>query len=196
MGKPAICDCTFAMTAEVAEWTYPQQGYTFPPDALPVLFAQPSSQQPHAFAALLKEHDNALDDSLARRLLWESGITFVTNEPAAVVEAAHLSGAVCLLAHPGRKYGLVTYDVDLLDQFRREVSIDGLEVYYPEHTPEQTAMYREYAQRHHLLISAGSDSHNSNEQLPIKYRTELCRDLLERVGIQIKPPCVAPIRSS
>jgi hypothetical protein len=45
-------------------------------------------------------------------------------------------------------------------------------------------MYREYAQRHHLLISAGSDSHKP-EKPPVKYRAELCRALLERVGIQI-----------
>ena len=170
-------------TQEVYE-NLQRQGYAFPSDALAVLLAQPSAQQPHALVALLKEHDNALDDSLARRLLWESGITFATNEPAAVVEAAHLSGAVCMLAHPGRDYGLV-YDVDLLDQFRREAPIDGLEVYYPEHTPGQTAMYREYAQRHHLLICAGSDSHDLNEQPPIKYRAELCRDLLEWLGIQV-----------
>lgn len=83
----------------------------------------------------------------------EAGCTFATNDPAAVVEAAHRSGAVCLLAHPGRGDGFVTYDVKLLDQFRQEVPIDGLEVYNPVHTPAQTVMYREYAQRHQLLTS-------------------------------------------
>jgi predicted metal-dependent phosphoesterase TrpH len=52
-------------------------------------------------------------------------------DPAAVVEAAHHGGAVCLLAHPGREDGFMTYDVQLLDQFRQQVPIDGLEVYYP-----------------------------------------------------------------
>ena len=79
----------------------------------------------------------------------------------------------------------MTYDVPLLDQFRQEVPIDGLEVYYPAHTPAQTAMYREYAQRHHLLTSAGSDSHDPGKP-PIKYRAEWGRGLLERVGIQIE----------
>ena len=79
----------------------------------------------------------------------------------------------------------MTYDVLLLDQLRQEVPIDGLEVYYPVHTPAQTAMYREYAQRHHLLTSAGSDSHGPDKP-PIKYRAELSRGLLERVGIQIE----------
>ena len=91
---------------------------------------------------------------------------------------------MCLLAHPGREDGFVTYDGQLLDQFRQEAPIDGLEVYYPLHTPAQTALYREYAQRYHLLTSAGSDSHGPDKP-PIKYRAELNRTLLERVGIQI-----------
>jgi histidinol phosphatase-like PHP family hydrolase len=41
------------------------------------------------------------------------------------------------------------------------------------------------AERHHLLTSAGSDSHGLDKP-PIKYRIELIRSLLERVGIQIK----------
>jgi predicted metal-dependent phosphoesterase TrpH len=71
-----------------------------------------------------------------------------------------------------------------LDQFRREVPIDGLEIYYPVHTPAQTAMYREYAQRPHLLTSAGSDSHGPDKP-SIKYRAELSHGLLERLGIQV-----------
>jgi len=35
-----------------------------------------------------------------------------------------------------------------------------------------------------LLVSAGSDSHKP-EKPPIKYRAELSRELLERVGIQV-----------
>ncbi len=162
-----------------------QQGYALSSDALSAILAKPNSQQPHALVALLKEHGYGLGEPSVGRILMGAGCTFETNEPAAVVEAAHQSGAVCLLAHPGRGDGFVTYDVQLLDQFRQEVPIDGLEVYYPLHTPAQTAMYQEYAQRHHLLISAGSDSH-SPDKPPIKYRAELSRDLLERVGIQIE----------
>ena len=107
------------------------------------------------------------------------------NDLAAVVEAAHRSGAVCLIAHPGHKDGFVTYDAQMLDKLRQDIPIDGLEVYTPKHTPDQTAMYLDYAQQHRLLISAGSDSHRPDKP-PIKYRAELSRGLLERVGIQIK----------
>ncbi len=101
------------------------------------------------------------------------------------MEAAHRSGALCLLAHPGRGDGFVTYDAELLDQFCQEAAIDGLEAEYPLHTPDQAAMYREYASRHRLLTSAGSDSHGSDKP-PIRYRAEASRALLERLGIQIQ----------
>ncbi|HAT44595.1 MAG TPA: hypothetical protein DIU08_09820 [Ktedonobacter sp.] len=75
--------------------------------------------------------------------------------------------------------------MNLLDEIRQEVPIDGFEVYYPAHTPEQIAMYLAYAQKHRLLTSSGSDSHGPDKK-PIKYQAELSRSLLERVGIQIK----------
>ena len=159
-----------------------RKGYTFPdhPKALSAILEKPSSQQPSELVRLLK----STGEQSAGKIVWESGCTFVTNEIAAIVDASHRSGAVCLVAHPGRADGFITYNVELLDQLRQEAPIDGLEVYYPLHTPEQTEMFRDYAQRHDLLISSGSDSHGSNK-LPIKYPAELSRTLLERVGIRI-----------
>jgi predicted metal-dependent phosphoesterase TrpH len=154
-------------------------------EELTTLLGKPSSQQPHELVALLKRHMGDTGEASAGKIVWEAGCKFATNDIAAVVEAAHQSGAVCLIAHPGREDGFVTYDAQLLDQLRREVPIDGLEVYYPVHTPAQTAMYLDYAQKHRLLTSSGSDSHNPDKK-PIKYRADLSRDLLERVGIQIK----------
>jgi 3',5'-nucleoside bisphosphate phosphatase len=159
-----------------------RKGYTFHqhPEALSVILEKPGAQQPKELAALLK----STGEQSAGKIVWEAGCTFVTNDITAIVEASHRSGAVCLLAHPGREDGFVTYDVDLLDQLRQEAPIDGLEVYYPAHTPKQTTMFLEYAQQHNLLISSGSDSH-SPDKPPIKYPAALSRTLLERVGVQI-----------
>ena len=164
-----------------------RKGYTFPqsPDALAAILEKPSPQQPHELVALLKRHGYGTGEPSAGKIVLEAGCTFATNDIATVVEAAHQCGAVCLIAHPGRTDGFVTYDVQLLDKLRQEVPIDGLEVYYPVHTSEQTAMYLEYAQQHHLLISSGSDSHGPDKP-PIKYPAKLCRNLLESVGIQIE----------
>jgi predicted metal-dependent phosphoesterase TrpH len=114
-----------------------------------------------------------------------AGFRWITADPAAVVEAAHRSGAVCLVGHPGRGGEFVRLDGAQLDRFRESVPIDGLEVEHPSHTPGQVALFRDYARRHDLLMSTGSDSHGPPGEMPIKYRAEASRALLERVGIRV-----------
>jgi histidinol phosphatase-like PHP family hydrolase len=173
-------------TREVYE-NLQRKGYTFPeePEALAALLKQPSPQQPHALAALLKRHGYGAEGPPVGKIVLEAGCAFALNDLAAVVEAAHRSGAVCLIAHPGHKDGFVTYNVQMLDKLRRDIPIDGLEVHTPKHSPDQTAMYLEYARKHDLLVSSGSDSHRP-EKPPIKYRAELSRGLLDRVGILVE----------
>ncbi len=160
-------------------------GISFPDQGeLEAVLAAPSAQQPHALVALLKKLGYGTGEPSAGKLITDAGFAWATTDIATVVDAAHRSGAVCLIAHPGRGDWLTCYDARLLDELRAQVPIDGFEVYYPTHTPEQIAMYREYAKTHHLLTSAGSDSHGP-EKRPIKYRAELSRDLLERLGIEV-----------
>jgi 3',5'-nucleoside bisphosphate phosphatase len=147
--------------------------------------SKPSAQQPHALVALLKTLGYGAGEPSAGKMITDAGFFWATNDLAEVCDAAHRSEAVCLIAHPGRGDGFTRYDAHLLDELRREVPIDGFEVYYPAHTPEQIVMYREYAQIHRLLTSSGSDSHGP-EKKPIKYRAELSRNLLERLGIWIR----------
>ncbi len=159
------------------------KGYALDLQDLEQMLAKPAAQQLPELLALATKMIQ--DKKAIGQTLLNGGFAYMTHDPATIVEAAHQSGAVCILAHPGRSDGFVCYDHTLLDELRREAPIDGIEAHYPLHTPEQTAMYREYARRHHLLISAGSDSHNFNRP-PIKYRAELCRDLLQQFGIQIE----------
>jgi hypothetical protein len=139
---------------------------------LVALLEKPSAQQPHELVSLLKKHGYGTGKPSAGEMITDAGFFWATNDIADVVDAAHRSGAVCLIAHPGRGEGYTCSDKRLLDELRRDVPIDGFEVYYPAHTPEQIAMYREYAKTYDLLISSGSDSH-SPEKKPIKYRAEL-----------------------
>ena len=159
------------------------KGYAFDLQELERMLAKPAAQQLPELLALAQKHIQ--DRKAIGRTLLDGGFAYMTHDPATIVEAAHQSGAVCILAHPGRRDGFVCYDHALLDELRCEAPVDGIEAYYPLHTPEQTAMYREYAQRQGLLISAGSDSH-SLDKPPIKYRAELCRAFLERLGIQME----------
>jgi 3',5'-nucleoside bisphosphate phosphatase len=172
-------------TREVCE-NLRKVGISFPnPHELDALLAKPSAQQPHELVALLKKLGYGTGEPSAGTLITNAGFSWATNDLAEVCEAAQGSGAVCLIAHPGRGDGYTFYDANLLDELRRQVPIDGFEVYYPAHTPEQIVMYREYAQTCRLLTSSGSDSHGP-EKKPIKYRAELSRNLLEHLGVRIK----------
>lgn len=153
-------------------------------DELPMLLETPSSRQPHALVDLVRKHGHGAGDPSAGKLVLDAGCSFAMNDVAAVVDAAHRSGGVALIAHPGREDGFICFDSSLLDKLRREVPIDGLEVYYPKHSAKQTAMFQKYAAKHQLLVSAGSDSH-TRDFPPIKYQAERIPALLERLGIRL-----------
>ncbi len=161
-----------------------RRGYAFPREQEVLRDRQGAPLQPNELGLLLQQHGYSTGPGSVGDIMVEAGFYFATNPIADVVAAAQRGGAVCLIAHPGRGGDFTRYDAALLDALRQDVPIDGFEVYYPAHTPEQTAMYLEYAQAHGLLISSGSDSHGP-EKPPIKYRAELSRHLLERVGIQV-----------
>jgi predicted metal-dependent phosphoesterase TrpH len=134
---------------------------------------------------LLLQHGYSTGPGSIGKIMTDAGFYFATNDIAEVVDAAHRSGAVCLIAHPGRGGEFTQYDQVLLDRLLADVPVDGLEVYYPAHTEAQIAMYFDYAGKRQLLVSSGSDSHGP-EKVPIKYRAELSRRLLERVGVPIE----------
>lgn len=159
------------------------KGYTFPRQQALLPASAGVPQQFKDLAKLLIEHRYAANNVTLWKILGDAGLLAVANDIVAVVEAAHQAGAVCILAHPGRE-DITRYSEAMLDQLRQEVPLDGLEVYYPQHTAEQQALYLAYAQKHHLLMSAGSDSHSPG-RTPIKYRADLNRLLLERLGIQV-----------
>lgn len=192
--KPALGElaqqvirCQAENTREVYE-NLLRRGYRFSQDSaeLTAILAKPSSQQLFALVDLVKKYSLGKGESESMgRIVLQAGGAYATSGIAAIVDAAHEDGAVCILAHPGRTDGFKTFDAQLLDELRREAPIDGLEVYYPVHSSEQTAMFLDYAQRHRLLISSGSDSHGPDKP-PIQYPAKLSQALLERLGIQIK----------
>jgi predicted metal-dependent phosphoesterase TrpH len=162
-----------------------RQGYQFPHQAAVLAKSNGEVRAFFDIAELLHEHGYAPDGD-ARTIMDAAGFVWFTGDLAAVVEAAHRSGAVCLLSHPGRGDGFTTFDRDMLDDLRRTIPIDGLEVRHPSHTPQQCADFLGYVETHGLLASTGSDSHGPAGQLPIKYPAEISRRLLERLGIRVE----------
>lgn len=98
-----------------------------------------------------------------------------------VIAVAHRLKGCTVLAHPGRSKGIYAIPATAADIAALvAVGLDGLEVYYPTHTPQQQAFYLTLAQHHDLLISGGSDSHHPHQPLAAVERALVT--LLERVG--------------
>lgn len=164
-----------------------RKGYGFPRQQEILADNDGKLRRPADNARLLREHGYAPDWQTAMQMIREAGYRSIMANMAITVDAAHRSGAVCLIAHPGRnERGFTFYDTGLLDQVRADVPLDGIEVYHPYHSPEITETYLKYVRKHNLLLSTGSDSHGMPGRMPRKHRAEISRDLLERVGIEVK----------
>ena len=79
--------------------------------------------------------------------------------PREAIRLVKEAGGLAIAAHPG---------MDLTDENLLHLlgfGLDGIEVMHPKHTPEQTAHYWEFARRHNLLVSGGSDCHGRGDEI-------------------------------
>ena len=102
-------------------------------------------------AAIQEKHAPNLKESA--EMLLSLGGTFTADLPLGdVVDAAHLAGGLCLIAHPGRADAVgVVAEADL-DRILAEHPIDGLEAHYRSYTDAQTEFYRRMAFDRGLLV--------------------------------------------
>jgi 3',5'-nucleoside bisphosphate phosphatase len=163
-----------------------RRGYRFPrrDEILAAEGGEP--RRPIDNARLLVEHGHADTLGEALDIVRDAGYVVAAAPIQRVVELAHQSGAVAILAHPGRGDGEEIHRYDpatILPELLDDVPLDGLEVHYPTHSPEQTAAYQQLATRRGLVVSTGSDSHGPNSRLPIHYQVRQCAELLARCGL-------------
>ncbi|MBQ7454045.1 MAG: PHP domain-containing protein [Selenomonadaceae bacterium] len=71
-----------------------------------------------------------------------------------VIDVIHQAGGKTVLAHPK-----LVGDDELVEELCKK--LDGLEVYYPCHKPEDTQHYFLLAKKYNLLIAGGSDFHGA-----------------------------------
>ncbi len=163
-----------------------RQGYTFP-HQMEVLLAQGSElRRPGDNMLLLQAHGYAQSPGQALKMIWDAGYRSIKAPIAEGLAAAHASGAITILAHPGRSDGEIhRFDLPELVELLDEQPLDGIETYYPVHTPEQTQTYHRLAQERGLLESAGSDSHSLRHRAPIPYPAQYCAGLLARLGVSV-----------
>ena len=164
-----------------------RQGYDFPRQEELLAAHGGKLRFPVDNAMLLREHGHVPSWQAGIQKMREAGFQSVRSDMAETVDAVHRSGGVCLIAHPGRREnGFTFYDTALLDQLRAEIAIDGIEMYHPYHSQEMVKVYLEYVEKHDLLGTTGSDSHCIPGRMPMKYRAEISRRFLERVGVRFE----------
>jgi predicted metal-dependent phosphoesterase TrpH len=101
-----------------------------------------------------------------RYLLTERRGAYSPLAVAEIIAVAHRLGALAVLAHPGRSKGIYAIPADEADiASLAALGLDGVEVYYPTHSPEQVALYAALAAKYDLLVSGGSDSHHPYQPL-------------------------------
>jgi predicted metal-dependent phosphoesterase TrpH len=84
--------------------------------------------------------------------------------PAEAIALIHSVGAITILAHP--KYLMKLPDAAALRTELvglKEQGLDGIEVYYAQHSDEETALYAEIAQKLDFVVSGGSDFHGRSK---------------------------------
>ena len=94
-------------------------------------------------------HDELFDPKSENNILVQPKYP----EPKEVIDAIHEAGGVAIVAHPGRSGVL-----QVLDELV-EMGLDGIEVWTPENTEEQTQAFHDYAKKNNLLMTGGSDFH-------------------------------------
>lgn len=99
------------------------------------------------------------------RYLGERGIAYVPSKRITPLEGVKLikaAGGLAVVAHP-----LIFCQKGKLDDLiggLKTYGLDGLEVYYPTHTLEDTAKLYDLAKKNRLIATGGTDYHGLNKK--------------------------------
>lgn len=77
------------------------------------------------------------------------------------IEMIASAGGVPVLAHPGLLRNLDDSGLEFLVAILKETGLQGIEVYYPEHSPERVEFYLHLARSHGLAVTGGTDFHGA-----------------------------------
>lgn len=117
--------------------------------------------RPHVAAALIRKNIvQSIQEAFARYLNPEALEGLARGYPTSseLIPKLKSLGGVVILAHPGR-----LWTNQEMEQFRSQ-GVDGVEVIHPSHNYELQKTLGQYADRHHLLKTGGSDYHGDGEQ--------------------------------
>ena len=118
--------------------------------------------RPHIAKALIKKGYVKDFDDAFEKYLGKGKPAYEEKEKLTWVEAIALikrHKGISVLAHPFT-LELKSSELKNLVNSMKEAGLSGIEVYYPEHTPEQTKLYKDIAREEGLILTGGSDFHS------------------------------------
>ena len=120
--------------------------------------------RPHIAKVLVKRGVATTIDEAFDELLAAGRPAYVDKyriDCAQAIRIVLAAGGIPVLAHPGLLDFTTEDQFDRLTAGLKEMGIQGIEVYYSEHTPDQTRFFADLAQRHDLLMTGGTDFHGT-----------------------------------
>ena len=84
---------------------------------------------------------------------------FTSQEAITII---HTAGGITVLAHPFTLNQPEHRDLEEVIVKLKAQGLDGIEVFYPEHSEGQMKIYRTLAKKHKLVLTGGSDFHGFN----------------------------------
>jgi hypothetical protein len=120
-----------------------------------------SIARPHVARAMVEAGYVATTQEAFDKYIRNDGPAYVNRLRMTMIETIgyiHGAGGLAVMAHPA--------DSKLTHLIPRlvEAGLDGVEVYYPRHTPEQQAALLDMAAKYNLLVTGGSDFHTLDDQ--------------------------------
>lgn len=119
--------------------------------------------RPHICRVLMNKSAVSSVKEAFEKFLGPDGKAYVPKEkfgPEKAISILKNEQATVIMAHPF-SLGMEEDELRKLMIRLKDLGLDGVEVYYPEHTPEQTALYASLCSELDLLPSGGSDFHGT-----------------------------------
>ena len=120
--------------------------------------------RPHIAQLMVKKRVVASIDAAFDQFLGTGKPAYVDKQRVECFKAIEIilaAGGVPVLAHPGLLDFKEENQLEELIGRLKKAGIQGVEVYYSGHTPDQTRLFAELAKRHDLLMTGGSDFHGA-----------------------------------
>jgi hypothetical protein len=120
--------------------------------------------RPHIAYAMVKKGFVTSIDEAFDKYLGTRGPAYVDKyriECEQAIQIIRAAGGVPVLAHPALLDIENDQKLDALLQNLVKIGLAGIEVYYPEHSPQQIGQYTELARKYGLLMTGGTDFHGT-----------------------------------